>query len=106
MNLLKRIPLELLFWMGALVLLGLSEPLAQYEQHFSLCPLAAIGLDWCPGCGIGRSITQLFHGNIDASFQHHWFGIPALLILVHRVVVLAVHEIKSFKIKYKEDRYV
>jgi len=107
MNVLKRIPLELLFWIGALILLGMAEPHGHDEaHHFSLCPLAAMGVEWCPGCGLGRSVTQLFHGHIEESWKHHWFGIPALLIIGYRIVVLTGNEFRNLKIKYKEDKYV
>lgn len=108
MKMLSRIPLELIFWITALVLLGLAEPqLNGHEHHFTLCPLASMGIDWCPGCGIGRSLTQLLHGNIAESFKLHWFGIPALLIIIYRIVVLIKLNVKRRKfIKYKEEGYV
>ncbi|MHA4893759.1 DUF2752 domain-containing protein [Pedobacter sp. PWIIR3] len=95
---LSYIPLELLFWVVALTLLALAQPVpAGQEDHFTLCPLAAMGFDWCPGCGIGRSITQLLHGNLSDSLKLHWFGIPALLILLYRIMVLTKIELKRFR---------
>lgn len=82
---LARFPLELFFWAFALVLLATSDP---HAHHFTLCPLANLGVTWCPGCGLGRSITALFHGDVSASFAHHWFGIPALLLIAHRMYEL------------------
>ncbi len=79
-------------------MLALAKPVEYgHENHFTLCPLAVIGLEWCPGCGIGRSITQLFHGNIEDSWKHHWFGMPALLILLYRISTLVRINIKEFK---------
>lgn len=110
MKTLSRIPLELIIWIGALVLLATAEPHEHGSiHHFTLCPLANIGVDWCPGCGIGRAITHLFHGNLTESFAHHWFGIPALMIISYRIIALIrleVNSFKGFKLKYKEDRYV
>lgn len=108
MNLLRRMPFELFFWITALVLLGMAEPEVHGQaHHFSLCPLANMGFDWCPGCGIGRSITQLLHGNIAESVTLHWFGIPALMILFYRIIQLGRREFMNFKkLKYKEKRYV
>ena len=106
----NRIPLELLFWLTALLLLGFAEvETGGHKPHFTLCPVAYFGMDWCPGCGIGRSISQLLHGNWKESLAQHWFGLPALLILLHRIVVLfrlAVRNNKGLKTKYKEERYV
>lgn len=85
----SRIPLELIFWVAALVLLALAQPAEHGDlQHFTLCPLANLGFDWCSGCGIGRSITSLIHGDVSASLGHHWFGIPALLTITYRVLIL------------------
>lgn len=73
---------ELFFWIFALVLLAMANP---NEHHFTLCPLANLGIDWCPGCGLGRSISALFHANIDESLRYHWFGIPALALILYRI---------------------
>ena len=108
MKMLNRIPVELIFWITALVLLAAAAPVKHgHIHHFTLCPLANIGFDWCPGCGIGRAITQLFHGNIRESLEQHWFGVPALMIIVHRIVELVNRIIiNNRKLKYKEKRYV
>lgn len=95
---LSYIPIELLFWVGALALLATAQPMSVgQENHFILCPIAAIGLDWCPGCGMGRAITQVLHGNLNESLKQHWFGVPALLILASRILTLIRIELKSLK---------
>lgn len=97
----KRFPLELIFWILALMLLATANP---HTHHFSLCPLANVGVNWCPGCGLGRSISALFSGEIRESLNFHWFGIPALLVIVYRIVTLSTLTIKrKFNLKYKED---
>jgi len=78
---------ELVFWVAALASLAVTDPTAQ--PHFALCPLKWLGLTWCPGCGLGHSISWLFHGNIEASVHAHWLGIPAVLIILHRIYALA-----------------
>lgn len=77
---------EVLFWTSALIYLAMINPLAQ--QAISLCPLHTLGFEHCPGCGLGRSVSFLLHGNIVESFSSHWFGIPALLIILHRIATL------------------
>ncbi len=110
MKILTRLPFELLFWIAALLLLGVANLNADgHEAHFTLCPLASMGFNWCPGCGIGRSIGHLLQGNIQASIDEHWFGIPALLIIGNRILVLLIINLKNRKVlnlKYKEKRYV
>lgn len=95
------IPIELMCWISALVLLATANP---HAHHFTLCPLANLGITWCPGCGLGRSISSLFHGDLSASLTHHWFGIPALILICHRIYQLTKQTINTqFNIKYKED---
>lgn len=94
--------------MLALGLLATAKPHG-HEDHlpFTWCPLANLGIQWCPGCGLGRSITQLFHGNIAESLKLHWFGIPALLIICMRVVTLLKLECnRKFNLKNTEEDYV
>lgn len=100
MNWLARIPLELIFWVTGFLLLGMAKPADHdYGHHFTFCPLANLGLSWCPGCGLGRSVTHLLHGHIRESFHYHWFGIPAVLIIGYRTVTLGQYEWKRFKYK-------
>lgn len=86
MSNIKRLPLELFFWILALVLLATADP---HAHHFSLCPLANLGIEWCPGCGLGRSISALFHGEIKESLNFHWLGIPALMVIGYRIITLS-----------------
>lgn len=81
-----RLPIELLCWVCALLLLYFSNP---GLHHFTLCPLENMGFDWCPGCGLGRSIALLMHGKIAASVTMHVLGIPTFLVLIHRIYCLA-----------------
>jgi hypothetical protein len=78
---------ELVFWIAGLTCLAFTNPTGQ--AHFSLCPLKLLGFKWCPGCGLGHSISFLFRGDIKSSFQAHWLGIPALIIILYRIYVLA-----------------
>jgi hypothetical protein len=77
---------ELIFWIAALIALGVSNPAA--GPQYSLCPFKAIGITWCPGCGIGHAISWLLHGDLAKSWQAHWLGVPALLIITYRIYVL------------------
>ncbi|MCZ4243219.1 DUF2752 domain-containing protein [Pedobacter punctiformis] len=95
MKYIKSFPLELCFWIIALVLLATAN---SHQHHFTLCPLANLGLEsWCPGCGLGRSINYIFHGEFSQSFKEHWFGFPALLIIFYRIYTLIIKK-KEFKI--------
>ena len=99
----KAFIVELTFWILALALLATANPSA---HHFTLCPLANLGFDWCPGCGLGRSITAIFNGDLKSSFQQHWFGILALLIIIYRIYQLGKkltnHSNTNNYLKHKE----
>jgi hypothetical protein len=79
-------PLEALVWIAGLLTLGLLDP--TQEAHVTICPLANLGFEFCPGCGLGRSISFLFRGEFLQSFQSHPLGIAAVPILLHRIFVL------------------
>lgn len=82
----EKWPLELLIWMGAIFIFSTSYP--QAYHHFTLCPIENLGFSWCPGCGLGRSISYFLHGDFILSLRQHWFGIPATGILIFRIVQL------------------
>lgn len=83
---LRKWPLELIVWVGAITIFSVSYP--KTINHFTLCPIENLGFLWCPGCGLGRSISYLLHGDLKLSVEQHWFGIPAFCILIFRIVQL------------------
>ncbi len=77
---------ELVFWLTALILLALMPP--GIDPHYSLCVFKLLGLNFCPGCGLGHSISYLFHGDVQTSLAMHPLGIFAVPIIVYRVYKL------------------
>ncbi len=107
MKTLGHVSFELLFWITALVLLAsAASPDAADHDHLRVCPLANMGFSWCPGCGIGRSLVHLLHGNFQESIKMHWFGIPAMLILLNRIFTLSKQELSKRNLIGKEKYYV
>ncbi|OKS88983.1 DUF2752 domain-containing protein [Mucilaginibacter polytrichastri] len=86
---------ELIFWIMAIMALGLCNPAT--GSHFTLCPLKLLGFGWCPGCGIGHAITYLLHGDTGKSFKAHWLGLPALAIILYRICNLIYLQTSKFK---------
>jgi len=80
-----------MIWFIALVALAAATP---GGNHVTLCPLANMGIDFCPGCGLGKSITFLFHGEIGKAWQAHPLGIFAVIVLSFRIISLTL---KSYK---------
>jgi hypothetical protein len=76
---------EAFIWLAALAWLAFDNPAG---HHYSLCPLHNLGFSFCPGCGLGRSIGYLFRLDFEASLRSHPLGIPAVALLVTRVIVL------------------
>jgi len=58
------------------------------ETHFTICPFANLGFDFCPGCGLGNSISYLFRGELSLSFHSHPLGIFALIIITIRIITI------------------
>lgn len=85
-SLYKLIGLEGLIWLSSIVYLF---TLSDYDKnHFTICPLSNLGIDYCPGCGLGRSVSMVLYGNFIESIEYHWFGIPAILIILLRIFQL------------------
>ncbi len=73
---------EAYIWLIALLGLALLNP---ENSHWTLCPLANMGFDFCPGCGLGRSVSHILHGEWIESWNAHPLGFLAVIILVHRI---------------------
>ena len=92
---LRRLPIELLTWTTGLLLLALIDTI-DTQGHFTLCPLKNVGWDFCPGCGLGRSINQFFNGQLEASLKAHPLGIFAVIVLSFRIIDLTKHYLQTY----------
>lgn len=88
---------ELLIWVAAL--LWICFGIDPSTNPTSFCAFHWMGFEACPGCGIGRSMHAALHGNWVVSWKYHWFGVPAVLIIFHRIISL----ITSTKTKLHEQ---
>jgi len=88
---------ELAFWLCSIMLLALAPPGS--GTHYSLCLFKIAGISFCPGCGLGHSISYLLQGNIRASFSAHPLGFFALVIILYRVYKLTLLNLFTQKIK-------
>ncbi len=71
----------------ALILLFFIHP---GNSETSLCAFRFIGFTSCPGCGIGHAIHFAMHLQFLQSLHAHLFGIPAVLIILYRIVQLSI----------------
>ncbi len=72
---------ELIVWIIAIIVLYFLPK----TKGPSLCLFKAVGLNSCPGCGIGHSIHDALHFQFTASWNHHPMGIMAVLIIFMRI---------------------
>ena len=87
----KKIDLESLFWLGSFVYLSLINPYT--PKHLDFCLFSLIGIENCPGCGLGKSISMVFHGDFAGSFNAHPLGIPAIILIIKRIYTLIKNKI-------------
>ena len=78
--------LEALIWIAGLTFLAIHNPAD--HSHFSVCPIKNLGFSFCPGCGLGESISHLFRFEFKESFSAHPMGLFAFIILFHRIFFL------------------
>jgi hypothetical protein len=93
----KAIGFEGFIWITALLYLAFF--VNPFEIHFTICPLSNLGFEHCPGCGLGNSIALIFRGDIIQSFDAHILGIPALLIILHRIFSIIKFNLKREQIQ-------
>ena len=86
-------------WIAGLIILAVINP--DSHSHFTICPFKYLGFKYCPGCGLGHSISYLFHGNIKASLQTHILGIPAVIILGARTISIIKKSTSNFPLTFK-----
>ena len=104
MNVIKKyFSFELSFWIVSLMYLVMINPA---ESHFSLCLFNRLGFTWCPGCGIGHSISYLLHGEFLKSLETHWLGTFALLVIVYRILQLIFNTYSNYNKNQYHDQSV
>jgi hypothetical protein len=83
---------EAYIWLAGIILLTLTNP---YIQEWTLCPLHNLGFEYCPGCGLGRSVSLILRGDFIASWQMHPLGGLALVVLITRSIYLLFYYPKN-----------
>ena len=92
-SLFRYVDREAAIWGVALIVLALGNPESDY--HFTIFwPYYVWGIK-SPGFGLGHSISYLFRGDVLAAIETHLLGIPAVAILVWRVLSLEYRLIKQ-----------
>lgn len=77
--------IEIPVFAGGLLLLALMNP---EDSGTTLCLLEHLGYPYCPGEGLGHSISYFFRGEIDSSLEANFMGPFAVSILTFRILYL------------------
>ncbi len=90
---LRYIDREAAIWIVGLLVLALGNP--ESDFHFTIFwPYYVWGFQ-SPGYGLGHSISYLFRGDVISAMETHILGLPAVAIIVWRVVTLEMRLFKS-----------
>ncbi len=99
---------EALIWISGILVLAFID--VDGSSHFSVCPFKNIGIDFCPGCGLGKSIHYLLSLEIEKSLSAHPLGLFAFAVLFRRIYeLMKISFINSknlftTKMEYKYDQ--
>jgi len=85
-NIMKLRSREAWIWIFGLGVLALFAP--WFENRVSFCIPRMLGVDFCPGCGLGASIGHLVRGELVESWAAHPFAVPTVAILIGRIIHL------------------
>ncbi len=99
---LKILNIEALIWILGLIYLYFVNT----DSHYSFCIIKNLGIDFCPGCGLGRSIHYIMHFQIIKSLDTHPLGLFGLIILLNRIFTLLFPEQTGKKIIFTLTRLV
>ena len=98
-EIMRRIDSEAYIWILGLAVVAFIDPYS--DGRFSVCIFKNLGFDFCPGCGLGRSVAYLARGEIAASFYAHPLGVPAVAVLMHRILQLVRNSLRApLKIRF------
>jgi hypothetical protein len=89
----RTVPLEAIVWLTGLMGLAVAGP--YLDGHVTVCIPTLMGFDFCPGCGLGMSVSYLFRGDLAASWAAHPLGIPAAGLLAARSAHLLANRNRS-----------
>jgi hypothetical protein len=90
---------EALLWIVGIIYLATIDP---YQHgHIDFCLFKIMGFEFCPGCGLGKSISMIFQGDIINSIKTHPIGIFALIFIIRRIIELLFKSNSNNHIKFE-----
>lgn len=77
---------EAVLWATGLVAVAVADPRA--PALFDVCLFKALGISFCPGCGLGHAVGFLARGEMLLALKTHPFAPAVVAVLIHRIVTL------------------
>lgn len=74
--------LEQVIWTFALTVVFFMDV---SSSGTSLCVFKFLGINSCPGCGLGHSVYYALHLDFYSSFQHHAMGPLVTLAILNQI---------------------
>lgn len=75
---------EVLVFSAGLILLALMDP--ETVNGPSFCLFEQLGITFCPGEGLGHSISYAFRGDFYSALEYNVLGPFTIIILVGRII--------------------
>lgn len=75
--------IEWFIFLSGLILMGTMDPTI---QSTSFCFFDLIGIEFCPGEGLGHSIAWIFRGEFKNALEANLFGPLAVAVLSLRIL--------------------
>lgn len=94
--------LEWFIFSAGLILLAFMNP---EDAGTSLCFFEWAGIDFCPGEGLGHSISYTFRGDLTSAFHAHMAGPAAVFILTARIIYLLKNLYKESKLTTNKEQH-
>lgn len=94
--------LEWIAFSAGLILLGFMSP---ENIGISFCFFEFIGIEFCPGEGLGHSISYTFRGEFSSALEAHLAGPAAVIILSFRIIYVWHNLYNQSKITTKKEQH-
>lgn len=94
--------LEWVVFACGLILLGFMSP---ENTGISFCFFDFIGIEFCPGEGLGHSISYTFRGDFSSAMEAHLAGPAAIIILSARIMYIWRNLYNQSKLTTKKEQH-
>ena len=93
--LLASFTVEALIWVLVLFILAFQNPYS--SNHYTLFWPSLFWDIKSPGYNLGHAISFFFRGEIIASINTHYLGIPTVLLIIYRIIsIVKINMRKEF----------